>query len=390
MTVLNLFEQIDRDDFFSNYWQKKPLFIKGAFKNYCFGLSPEELAGLACEEEAQSRIVINHSEQSYDVRHGPFNERHFSTLPVTNWSLLVQEVDHFAPSILKLKEQFRFIPDWRLDDVMISYSTDQGSLGPHIDQYDVFLLQGLGQKRWNIGKECLNNPKLLDHQDLQILEQMHIDQSIVMEEGDLLYLPPKIAHHGIALGDSMTISIGFRSPSYSDLLNSYCQDAIKFWDETFRYKDSQSKAQDHPAEISDQTIEDLHHWLIKQCRKDQIAHWFGRLVTSSIRGKATNQDRPKVFMPLVQIIEQISRDETLYRNESSRLAFSNCIDKVLLFIDGAEFILPKSLESFVKTLASSYSLNKEKLAPFLNDEAAMTFLSSLIKDSVFYFVDLES
>ena len=185
-------------EFLDQYWQKKPCLIRQAIPGFEQLLDGDDLAGLACEEMSDARLVKGTMEAAdWSVEHGPFDEDAFSALPPENWTLLVQDVEkHYAP-LQELMQQFQFIPSWRLDDLMISYAVPGGSVGPHTDQYDVFLLQATGRRRWQIASSF--DAGLLEDCPLNVLEQFSPEQEWVLEPGDMLYLPPNIAHHGVAL-----------------------------------------------------------------------------------------------------------------------------------------------------------------------------------------------
>lgn len=251
--------------FLAEYWQKKPLLIKNAIPNFTGLLSPEELAGLACEDEVQSRIVeeIN---GIWHASHGPFDDADFARLPeqpepAHRWTLLVQSVNHFLPEASQLLQQFDFIPHARLDDLMVSYAPDGGGVGPHFDSYDVFLLQGQGKRLWRISEQT--DLSLIEGAPLRILKNFDTAQEWLLEAGDMLYLPPHLAHWGIAVSDGvvdcMTYSIGFRAPKNQELATEFLgymqdklnQDAINI---TGMYQDADLNLQEHPAEISQDMI----------------------------------------------------------------------------------------------------------------------------------------
>ena len=176
-------------------------------------LSAEELAGLACEEEIESRLVLG--ERDWTLRHGPFQESDFTSLAENNWSLLVQSVDIYINAFKELQNLFTFIPKWRLEDVMVSFAVPGGGVGPHFDYYDVFLVQGSGQRRWRIGKKCQSNAKLQNNSGLALLNSFNTQQEIILSAGDVLYIPPQFAHWGEAISDSFCYSIGFSSTFHS-------------------------------------------------------------------------------------------------------------------------------------------------------------------------------
>lgn len=253
------------NEFLKNYWHKKPLLIKNAIPGFNGLLTPEELAGLACEDEVQSRIV-EEIKGKWHASHGPFNEDDFVNLPETpdpkhRWTLLVQSVNHHLHKASELLSRFNFIPHARLDDLMVSYAPDGGGVGPHFDSYDVFLLQGQGKRLWRISDQT--DLTLVEGAPLRILKSFDTTQEWLVEAGDLLYLPPHLAHWGIAVSDGdvdcMTYSIGFRAPKVQELATEflgYMQDTLNKEGNALPgiYQDADLTLQAHPAEISHSMI----------------------------------------------------------------------------------------------------------------------------------------
>jgi 50S ribosomal protein L16 3-hydroxylase len=245
--------------FLRDYWQKRPLLVRGAFPDFASPVAPDDLAGLACEELALSRIVIEDVDAStptpagprrrgqpgavaasrWTVRNGPFAETDFARLPSSHWTLLVQDVDKWDADAAALLESFRFLPSWRIDDVMVSYAEDGGSVGAHVDQYDVFLLQGLGRRRWQIDARCGPNAEFAfrDDTELKLLRTFAPTAGWVLEPGDMLYLPPGVPHLGVALGACMTYSIGMRAPSSAELLVDFAETLAASLPDTLRLSD---------------------------------------------------------------------------------------------------------------------------------------------------------
>ncbi len=215
-TQPSILGDISREQFLADYWQKKPLLLRNAIGDFIPPISADELAGLALEEEVESRIVLEHN---WELRCGPFSEQAFAELPASKWTLLVQAVDLWVPEVAELLGKFDFLPKWRIDDIMVSYAADGGSVGPHFDYYDVFLLQGQGRRRWQIGQRCDTDSPLVANTQLKILQSFEAEYEWILEPGDMLYLPPKIAHHGVAIGECTTFSVGFRAPAVSEMLD---------------------------------------------------------------------------------------------------------------------------------------------------------------------------
>ncbi|XOV89143.1 MAG: cupin domain-containing protein [Pseudomonadota bacterium] len=220
--------------FLAEYWQTRPLLLAGAIPDPAFPLTPDELAGLALEEDVESRIVLEEGPLGpWELRVGPFAEEDFRGLPDTRWTLLVQAVDLWVPEVRSLLRHFDFLPPWRLDDIMVSYAPAGGSVGPHFDHYDVFLLQVRGHRRWQIGPACDAATPLRTDTELRILESFAPEQEWVLAPGDMLYLPPGIAHWGVALDDNMTCSIGFRSPTLAEMLGDLATELLARGDDRY-------------------------------------------------------------------------------------------------------------------------------------------------------------
>jgi 50S ribosomal protein L16 3-hydroxylase len=253
------------------YWQKKPLLIRQAVPLMAPLLSRQALFALAQSQDVESRLVIQDaSSQQWRMRLGPFGKRSLPSLKQSHWTLLVQGVDLHDDQVAALRDQFRFVPDARLDDVMISYATDQGGVGPHFDSYDVFLLQVKGQRRWRISQQ--KDLTLRDDTPLKILRQFKAEETWVLNPGDMLYLPPHCAHEGVALGECMTYSIGFKAYGPQALAQALLpriadmQEALS----TALYRDPQQVAASHPAHIPAQ-LQQFAQQAIAKVLSDKLA-----------------------------------------------------------------------------------------------------------------------
>jgi len=221
---LQLLGGLSPKTFMQRHWQKKPLVIRQAIPGFAPLLDRAELLDLAAQEEVESRLVVQASAKGasgWRFKHGPFARKALPPFKQAGWTLLVQGVDLHDERLHALMNQFRFVPDARLDDVMISYASDGGGVGPHFDSYDVFLLQAHGRRRWRIGRQ--KDLSLQPDMPLKILANFEPEEEFVLEPGDMLYLPPKYAHDGIAEGECMTYSIGFRSPDRAELAQEILQ-----------------------------------------------------------------------------------------------------------------------------------------------------------------------
>ncbi len=270
-------------DFLRNYWQKRPLLIRGALADFAPPLTPEDLAGLACEEAALSRLIVRHpARESWSVRSGPFDDDDFAGLPESHWTLLVQDVDKWDMDVSALIERFRFLPRWRVDDVMISYAVDGGGVGAHVDQYDVFLVQGLGRRRWRISDDAGAPKAFRPELELKILAEFTPTHDWVLEPGDMLYLPPGFAHDGVAVGDCMTYSVGMRAPALAEMLGDLVDTLVEPLSEDDRYTDADLAPAADPYEIDAAALTRVEHAVaaLRQMDDAHLHDWFGRYITS--------------------------------------------------------------------------------------------------------------
>jgi 50S ribosomal protein L16 3-hydroxylase len=282
-TKLALLGGLTTEEFLRDYWQKRPLLIRQAVPGFNGLLDPSQLIELSCMENAQARLV-KQSGGAWQLAHGPFTEDHMSKLR-GKWTVLVQGVNHVITEGTELLKQFNFIPHARLDDLMVSYAPKGGGVGPHFDAYDVFLLQGLGHRRWQISTQ--KDRSLIEGAPLRILKNFHVEQEWVLEAGDMLYLPPHCGHNGIAEDDCMTYSIGFRTPTYQELAEQFlvylqdriCVDGV--------YSDPGLKLHKHPSEIGSAMLQQVTS-AINKVRWDNED-------TANFLGSYLSEPKPHIF-----------------------------------------------------------------------------------------------
>ena len=320
------------EQFLEEFWQKKPCLIRQAIADFKPLLDGDDLAGLACEEMAESRLVKGSVKAAdWTVAHGPFSDADFSALPDKNWTLLVQDVEkHYAP-LQALMQQFSFIPNWRLDDLMISYAATGGSVGPHIDQYDVFLLQAEGTRRWQIAQSF--EPELLEGCPLNVLQQFTSEQEWVLEPGDMLYLPPNVAHLGIALEPGMTWSIGSRAPSGADLLQGLGEWLAFSADEGGRYSDPDLKPTRRAGEIDPQALHGLRQLMQARIEDNEGLDDYLAAFMSRFRLAHDPVPPPDLTNP-ESLLKALQNGSRLFRNPWTRLTWIENLKGARLFAAG--------------------------------------------------------
>ena len=223
--------------FLREYWQKRPLLVRGAFPAFADPLTPNDLAGLAGEELALSRLITRLPRDRWRLRTGPFGAADFARQPKRDWTLLVQDVDKWDADVRGLLDRFDFLPSWRIDDIMVSYAVDGGSVGAHVDQYDVFLLQGLGRRRWRISTDAAAPNEFREDAEIKLLRTFTPTHEWLLDPGDMLYLPPGVPHHGVAVGECLTYSIGMRAPSLAEMLFDFAETFAEMLPEELRFSD---------------------------------------------------------------------------------------------------------------------------------------------------------
>ena len=342
-------DQLDSAQFLKQYWQKRPLYMPQAWPDFDNPLPAEELAGLAEDEEMPARIVEQQSATRWCVRQGPFTATDFAELEGKTWSLLITDIEKYLPDFMDYVQPFRFIPDWRFDDLMISYAPPGGSVGPHIDDYDVFLIQAEGQRNWMLEGHFRDLPQpsqdLIPDTDLRLIKDYQCTQAFLCEPGDILYLPPRLGHHGVAKSDCMTWSMGFKAPDLNSVLIDYL-DAFEDANEYRRYTDPDLSLQPHPGEITEQQLRSLKQWFVQQIQGDdeRFARWAGKFLSRSPLGDEFGLDSTQMIADRLEVEP----------NPFIRFEFMRLKNKTYLFVAGEEYEI--SLE-LAKQLTAKSKVN---------------------------------
>jgi len=376
-------ESLSAELFLREYWQQKPLMLRQAFPDFEPELDASDIAGLACDELAESRLITGRFPlPDWTLRYGPFSEKDFAALPERDWTLLVQDVEKHYPPLQALLRAFSFLPSWRVDDLMVSVAGPGGSVGPHVDQYDVFLLQAAGCRRWEIA--TVYEPDLLPDCELNVLQRFTAEQSWDLQAGDLLYLPPGVAHHGIALepgslpDDSqsspslcMTWSIGMRAPSAADLLQALGEWLARSPTEGGRYRDPGSAMARRSGEIDADAVRGLQD--LARSAIDHPERFVGFLgaFLSSYR-MAHEPAPPRQPIAPAELRRLLLSGAKLQHNPWTRLAWLSAPDGVRLFAAGAEFHCDAALAELI---CDAEALHNAPAAQLAGDS---DFLSELV------------
>lgn len=355
-TPLTLLGGISPEHFFKEYWHKKPLLIRQAIPGFKPLLPAASLFELAGRDDVESRLISSFN-QHWEMQRGPIAD-----IPVKqkkDWTLLVQGVNLHNEAADQLLRQFRFIPDARLDDLMISYAAEGGGVGPHFDSYDVFLLQAHGQRRWQIGSQ--KDLSLIEGMPLKILKKFIPEQEFILEPGDMLYLPPQYAHDGIALGECMTYSIGFRAPSFQELGESFLNFMSDTIDLPGRYADPDLQATQKPAEIGNQFLDRVATEIEKiQFSKEDIAIFLGEYLT---------EPKPSVFFnsPEKPMTPKRFASTAVKKGIKLSLKSSMLYQGKHIFINGESFSVGREDKALLSKLANQRSLNGDDIQTASDD-----------------------
>lgn len=360
---MSFFKNISREEFIREIWQKKPYVFEQAFPEILGITEGNDLAGLACEGEVESRIISG-KELNGDWRceQGPFDEGDFASLPKRDWTLLVQGLDQWNEQAWEILQQFSFLPKWRLEDIMASYAPIGGSVGPHFDYYDVFLIQASGTREWQLGQKCDHNTALQKNAQVKLLAEFDCQETHLIHAGDMIYIPAGMAHWGTATtNDCITLSVGFRAPSKNEILIQSLElliEQLSEKDHSDRYKDSPDSIDSHPFKINQEAINSLPT-IQNQISRELTELAFGQLVTEQryiTEDEAEEWDQES----LVQLLKENPHCE-LTHDPSSRFAFT----ETHLFVNGEAFEAKQDFSEMICDGQIQRELNKTELSILL-------------------------
>ncbi len=352
--------------FMRRHWQKKPLLVRAAIANFNPLLSRANLFKLAATEGVESRLIVK-TAQSWRMKNGPFSARGFPPASKPGWTLLVQGVDGNDAAMHQLLQQFRFVPDARLDDVMVSFATPGGGVGAHFDSYDVFLLQASGSRRWKISKQ--KDLALQPDKPLKILQNFEPEEEFVLQAGDMLYLPPRYAHDGVAEAavdasgksvDCMTYSIGFKSPERQELAAELLHRLAEFNEDDLeadvtgnrqnRYRDPQQVATATPAMLPD-ALTQFAHDAINSALQDPLA-------IACALGEIMTTPKPGVWFEDAMVDAPVTLTSSIKLNPKTRMMY----DANHVFINGESYRARGKDAALMQRLANQRSLAPSELA----------------------------
>ena len=326
---------ISPQDFLENVWQQQPLVVRQAFPGFTSPISADELAGLSCETGVNSRLVIEKGgDHPWQTLYGPMDESLFQDLPATHWSLLVNDVEKHLPQLAWIVDRFRFIPEWCVDDLMISYAPEGGSVGPHLDLYDVFILQAQGHRHWQVHDREVADDNRVAGTDMCIQKHFEAAQEWLLAPGDLIYIPPGVSHYGVATDECLSFSIGFRTATHAEMLQDFVEFISRDLPAAAIFRNPVLPVQQHANEIMPDTIEAAREILRDCLQADHPAlpRWFGRFI-SGVKSDVA----PDTGVPAADYRQLVATHRVLARHPAARYAFSRHGHRARLFVDGDDF-----------------------------------------------------
>jgi 50S ribosomal protein L16 3-hydroxylase len=382
--------ELSVEQFLADYWQQKPLVIRNALPDFECPVTPEELAGLAMEEDVESRIILEKTEEQegaprWELKCGPFAEEDFTTLPDTHWTVLVQEINKHIPEFALLQERFNFLPNWRLDDVMVSFAPEHGTVGPHADNYDVFLIQGPGRRRWQLSYQASGPEQLIPDLPVRILKDFRPEEEYILEQGDMLYLPPCVVHHGVALEDCLTISVGYRAPAIAELAAAYCADTVSRINTERFYSDPGIEPRSQPGLITANELARIRTELREALLRDddELARWFASFTTDVKPGHYLPE--PEDELSRDALLETLNQEGELWRSEYARFSYIEQHGHTLFYVAGEEIPLHAALAFAAPLLSGQRRFDLATLMPHLATEGFADLLTTLYNLGALYF-----
>ena len=383
MYTLDL-NQMSHNEFLTKYWQKKPVVIKQGFKDFVDPIATDEFAGIAMEETVQSRLVSKKDGQ-WQAEFGPFES--YEHLGERDWSLVIQALDNFSEEAAELIEAFRFLPHWRLDDLMASFATEGGSVGPHVDNYDVFICQGSGKRHWRVGNRG-QHTEVIAHEALLHVEPFEALIDVEMEAGDILYIPPGFPHEGIALESSMSFSIGFRANSSISLLSGFADYLIDNDLGGQLLADPNRQVINNSGEITNQDYQSIKNQLKKLLEDDTLFKSFaGNFLT--------NAKHELDLMPSEEPFEADEVSQLLGMHAIKRLGglrafyFEDTINNGICYINGEQVCFDSEISPVVKLLCNQTIVMPDELTPWCNNQNFIALMVELLDQGYWFWTEAE-
>ncbi|MDM1771456.1 MULTISPECIES: ribosomal protein uL16 3-hydroxylase [Acinetobacter] len=382
---LDVLGGITAEQFLAEYWQKKPLLVRNALPEIANILEPSDVMELALDENISARLIKqkDRDPNQWSVKSSPLLKADFQKMPKL-WTLLVQAVDHYSFDLAELWKKFPFIPQWRRDDIMVSYAPKGGSVGKHFDFYDVFLVQGYGHRRWQLGQMCDAETEFVPGQPLKLLPEMDVNFDEVLAPGDLLYVPPGLSHYGVAEDDCLTFSFGFRMPNISDMMDRVSD---KFSDNQLLKNPLQDLIRDQISPIGQITQPELEY-----LKAELLAQLHNSTVLEDAIMSLMSEPKYPDNIPEAEEIgtgdleDALDQGYQLILEPASRLLYTEEDGELLFWANGEGLYISDEFASLLKQIADGelVELNED-----LYHEDILEDVAQLLNDSVLMLLPAE-
>jgi 50S ribosomal protein L16 3-hydroxylase len=366
---MNTIEIVDKfpeaEEFYKTYWGRKPFIVRDAINHHTLDnlIDGDSLAGLALEDDIKSRIVITEDNNKWTCHHGAFDEDKFATLGERNWSLLVQNVDQYHTDTAKLLKAFNFSPRWLMDDIMVSYSTIGGNVGPHFDSYHVFLVQGMGKRKWKVGRAPIENVEYSDNADLLVLKDGFEGDETEVSIGDVIYIPPYFGHQGITTTkEAMTFSVGFLGPKLSEIMSEYSYYLEQNPDHNTRYTGQGLDVRSAAFLIDPSATNSLRHDLISTIQSNNFSAWMAEYFSVSTHDEYGNEDAEQNQISEEKLLDFLRDGEFLCRPEYIKIAMTTAANgSTNLAIYGEIITIPTAHNTLITWLNNNHRISLNDL-----------------------------
>ncbi|MBU2870869.1 cupin domain-containing protein [Colwellia sp. E2M01] len=383
MYTLNL-NQMTQQKFLDEYWQKKPVVIRQGFKDFFDPIAPDEMAGLAMEEQVESRLVHKKDGQ-WQAEFGPFES--YEHLGTQDWSLVVQALDHFSEEAAEIIEAFRFLPHWRLDDLMASFAMPGGSVGPHKDNYDTFICQGSGKRHWRVGNNG-EHVEFAAHESLLHVEPFEAIIDVELEAGDILYIPPGFPHEGISLDTSMSFSVGFRANSAVSVFSAFADHLIDTEQGTQLLTDPSRKVVTNSGAVSNDDYASIKSQVQNLLDDDtSFKNFTGQFLTAA-------KHELDIMLPdepfeLTEVSNLLNSHAIKRLGGLRAFYFEDTVEQGLCYINGSELEFSPDIADGVKLLCDKVMLSPNDLSDWSHNAAFVELVTVLFNQGYWYLAEVE-
>ena len=374
------FTEFTQEEFLRDYWQKKPVLIKQGFLHFEDPISADELAGIACEEQVQSRLIQKKGGK-WNAEFGPFES--YDHLGEEDWSLVIQALDNWSEDAAKLIEPFRFIPHWRLDDLMASFATPNGSVGPHIDLYDTFICQGSGNRRWKVGNKG-DHKQFAAHTALLHVESFEPIINEELKAGDILYIPPGYPHEGNSLNNSMSFSIGFRTNSSVSLLSAFADHLIDSEQGNALIEDPERKTTKNSGAINNEDYLLIKNQVLSLIENDEMFRDFTGSYLTQAKHDMDLVPNEEPFLD-EDITDILSQTDLMRLGGLRAFYFTETINSGICYINGEKTQFDSELVEVVKLMCDNVCIEPAQLKDWRNNLAFINFIKQQLDLGYWYF-----